>query len=60
MLTTNQRQLAQLVLNADGSYDLHSDLSLGETIRRMRTALAHVEALNIQPSGPHADGNIDA
>jgi hypothetical protein len=36
--------LAQLILNSDGSYTLHTNLSRSETVQRMRAALDHLEA----------------
>lgn len=41
-------EVARLVINADGSYDLYTNLGLGATIQSMRAALDHLEAL--QPS----------
>jgi hypothetical protein len=34
--------IAQLELNADGSYDLRTNLSMRETVKRMRAALDDV------------------
>lgn len=47
---------ARLVLNADGSYSMHTNLSISETVERMRAALDHAEALHAKPTEQESGG----